>query len=116
MTRKLRADQTEVTMMVSQLCNPPQGENFRPLVGEIFPQEYPFAFDQIFNYHYFWLKYYVSQRTYFAIPKRPMYVNYEALTQAFSSQIIDYSEAEIYELQNESMSEQELEKLLSLQN
>lgn len=43
-----------------------------------------------------------------------MYVNYEALVAAFNTNLLDYSEAEIYELQNEGMNPEQLEKLLSL--
>lgn len=40
--RRLRSDQTEATYMVSNLVNPPQGDDYRPLPGSLFPQEYPF--------------------------------------------------------------------------
>lgn len=82
----------------------------------MFPETYPFDFNRIFDYNYFWLKYYISQRTFFALPKRPMYVNYEVLTNAFNCNVIDFSEAEIYELKNTEMSMEELEHVLTLTN
>jgi hypothetical protein len=61
----------EKNLMISYLANPPQGENeYRPMVGDIFPERYPFEFNRIFDYHYFWIKYYMSQRNLFAIPKK----------------------------------------------
>jgi len=50
--------------------NPPQFDEYRTLVGEVFPEKYPFDFSEIFNYNYFWLKYYTSQRNLFLIAKR----------------------------------------------
>ena len=44
------------------------------------------------------------------------YVNYEVLTQALATNLIDFSQAEIYELQNQTMTEQELEDFLSIHN
>lgn len=69
--------------------------------GSIFPHKYPFDFSEIFNLNYFWRKYYLTQRNFFAIAKRPHYVNYEVLCNAFNTSVIDYSEAEIYELKPE---------------
>jgi hypothetical protein len=70
LTRKLRSDQVEKSMMISNLVNPPQNGEFRELVGDLFPEEYPFEYARIFDYRYFWLKYYMSQRQVFAITKR----------------------------------------------
>ena len=68
------------------------------------------------SFTYFWLKYYISQRSFFAIPKRPIYVNYEVLCNAISTEIIDYSAAEIWQLQNDEMTLPEFEELLTLHN
>ena len=68
------------------------------------------------DYGYFFIKYYISQSQFFSIPKRPMYVNYEVLINALTQNVIDFSHADIHELQSDQMSEQELEKLLELQN
>jgi hypothetical protein len=81
--RKLRADEVEKTLMISHLTNPPQGEDYRELIGDTFPEKYPFNYARIYDYRYFWIKYYVSQRNLFAIPKKPIYVNYEILCNAF---------------------------------
>jgi len=47
---------------------------------------------------FFWLKYYMSQRNMFAIPKRPIYANLEILCNAFGQKIIDLSQATIYKI------------------
>lgn len=70
LTRKLRADRPEVTLMIQQLANPPQGDEYRELVGDLFPEEFPFEYSRIFDYRYFWIKYYMSQRNLLAIPKK----------------------------------------------
>ena len=101
--------------MVQNLVNPPQGDEYRPLPGSLFPQEYPFDQSEIFSYSYFWRKYYLTQRNFFAIAKRPHYVNYEALCNLFAARIIDYSEAEVYELKP-GMSQKQLEEFLLSQN
>lgn len=115
-TRKFRADATEATMMISSLVNPPQGGQYRPLPGSLFPEKYPFDYSEQNSFTYFWLKYYISQRSFFAIAKRPIYVNYEVLCNAISTEIIDYSQAEIWQLQNDEMTLPEFEELLTLQN
>ena len=89
---------------------------YKPLTGDLIPEEYPFNFGRIFDYNYFWIKYFISQRSFFAIPKRPIYVNYELLCNSVATNVIDFSEADIYELQNENMSEKELENFLSVHN
>lgn len=91
--------------MINNLINPPQGGNYRELPGDLFPEQYPFDFKSLFNTQYFWLKYYISQRAFFAIPKRPMYVNYEILCNAMATNVIDLSEAEIYQVKNSEMTE-----------
>ncbi len=68
--RKMRQDQVERTLMISQLMNPPQSDEFRELPGSLFPEKYPFDYAKQFDYRYFWLKYYISQRQFFAIPKK----------------------------------------------
>jgi len=85
-------------------------------MGDLFPEEYPFDYARIFDYHYFWIKYYMSQRNMFAIPKKPHYVNYEILCNAFNTKIIDLSKVEIYKLLNTQLSREELETFLEEQN
>lgn len=58
--RKMRSDKLEHTLMIAHLANPPQNEDYRALVGDTFPEVYPFDFSRIFDYRYFWLKYYIS--------------------------------------------------------
>ena len=82
--RKLKADSAEATYMIASMVNPPQGQDYRPLPGDLFPKTYPFDYGSIFTYNYFWLKYYISQRTYFALAKRPNYVNYEVMVNALN--------------------------------
>lgn len=84
--------------------------------GELVPETYPFNYARIFNYNYFWLKYFISQRSFFALAKRPTYVNYEVLCHALSTNVIDFSQAEIYEVSNDQMSSTQLEDFLSVQN
>ena len=60
LTRRLRADQTEATFLISSMINPPQGEMYKPLTGDLIPEEYPFDFSRIFDYNYFWIKYFIS--------------------------------------------------------
>lgn len=81
------------------------------------PEEYPFDTKKIFeSRNYFWLKYYLSQRTFFALAKQPTYANYEALLNALNTRVIDCSKADIWELKNTEMTKNELEKLLYAQN
>jgi len=77
--------------MVSNMMNPPQGEEYRPLPGDLVPEEFPFPYSDIFSYNYFWHKYYLTQRSFFAIAKRPQYVNYEVLCNSLATKVIDFS-------------------------
>lgn len=77
--------------MVGSMINPPQGENYRPLPGDIIPETYPFRYTRLQKYNYFWLKYYITQRTFFAFAKNPHYVNYEVLLNALNTNVIDFS-------------------------
>ena len=63
-----------------------------------------------------WLKFYVSQRMFISLPKRPIYVNYEILCHVFQGKMIDLSAAEIYQLNNTEIQEKELERFLADQN
>ena len=53
---------------------------------------------------------------FFTIPKRPDYVNYEVLCNVFSGKTIDLSEANIYAINNNEISESELRDFLQDQN
>lgn len=101
--------------MVQGMHNPPQ-HGFKPLSGDLFPDQYPFNYAAVHAYGYFWLKYYISQTSFFSIPKRANYVNYEVLINALNMNVIDFSHADIHELQSDQMSEQEMYSLLELHN
>ena len=38
LARKLRTDMPEARMLVSQMMNPPQGGQYKPLAGDLFPE------------------------------------------------------------------------------
>ena len=85
--------------------------------GSLFPTTYPFNYQEIYDeFSYYWLKYFISQTSFFSLPKRPIYVNYEVLINAMNMNVIDFSHADIQELKSDSMTEKELEKLLELHN
>ena len=85
--------------------NPPQQGMYKPLQGDLFPDTYPFQDPDYVSDPYFYTKYFVSQNNMFSIPKQMIYANYEVLTQALATNIIDFSQADIYELQNQEMTE-----------
>ena len=116
MARKLRNDNLEETMLIQALWNPPQGAEYTPLRGELFPEEYPFDYEIIAGFNYFWLKYYISQQMFFSIAKKPNYVNYEVLCNVFSTKTIDYSQAKIYRLMSSKLSQFQLEFILDTLN
>lgn len=86
------------------------------LFGDLFPEKYPFQYSRIFDYRYFWLKYYVSQRNIFTIPKKPIYVNYEVLCNALAAKLIDLSKADIYLVKSSEIGKKEFEEFLLAQN
>merc|ERR1719362_491010 len=94
-TRRIFGHQTEETHMVQGMHLPPQF-GYKPLSGSLFPTTYPFDYEEIFDqYSYYWLKYFISQTSFFSLPKRPMYVNYEVLINAMNMNVIDFSHADI---------------------
>ena len=96
---------------------PPQGADYVPVAGIPFPEVYPFNFEMAFRMPgYFFMKYYISQSLYFAIPKRPIYVNYEILCNAFATKFVNLSEANIYLIRSTEMRRSELESFLSASN
>ena len=102
--------------MVQGLHNPPQF-GYKPLSGTLFPSTYPFDYKSIHEpYSFFFLKYFISQNSFFALPKCPLYANYEVLVHALNQNVIDFSHADIHELANDQMTEDEIEKLLTLNN
>jgi hypothetical protein len=61
--RRFRNDKPEQSILISNLVDPPQGEDYQPLKGELFPTEYPITNlqDKItHNPSYFFLKYYIT--------------------------------------------------------
>lgn len=85
MNRRFRNDQAEKTLMIPGLIDPPQGGEFKPLEGDLFPSEYPLKDPLVERHHtaFFWRKYYVTQRLFFTFAKRAHYCNLEILTHAF---------------------------------
>ncbi|CDW84269.1 UNKNOWN [Stylonychia lemnae] len=115
--RRLRQDNLDVTLGVAQLANPPQGDEYRNLVGTLFPEEYPFNVNEQQDLNYFFLKYYMSQRNLLAIPKKPIYANFEILCNAFATKIIDLSQATIYKIKASQIdSKSSLEQFLKQNN
>ena len=45
--------------------------------------------------------YCISQNSFFAIPKRPLYVNYEVLINALNMNVIDFSHADIADIKSD---------------
>lgn len=58
-TRRIFGHQTEETHMVQGMHNPPL-QGYKPLSGCVFPDTYPFRYQSIHDYNYFWLKYFIS--------------------------------------------------------
>lgn len=56
----MRSDVVERTLMISSMANPPQGDQYRELLGDLFPETYPFDYSRIFESNYFWVKYFIS--------------------------------------------------------
>ena len=81
--------------MIPQLVDPPQGGYFKPLVGDLFPTNYPLTDEDKMGLSYFYRKYYITQRLFFSFAKKAMYCNYEVMVNALNQKIIDLSEAEI---------------------
>ena len=68
-------------MLIAQLVDPPQGPNYKPLAGDLFPKNYPPTDDDMRQMgSYFFRKYFISQRLYFSFVKRAQYCNYEVLS------------------------------------
>lgn len=116
MARKLRSDNLEQTELIQSLVNPPQENEYTPLKGQLFPEEYPFNFDIINDINYFWMKYYISQHMFFSIAKRPHYVNYEILCNIFATKSVDFSQAKIYKVHSTKFTRFEFEFILESLN
>jgi hypothetical protein len=59
--RRFRNDKPEQTIMIGELHDPPQGPEFKPLEGDLFPTYYPL--DNVYDERrgsYFWRKYYIT--------------------------------------------------------
>ena len=69
--RRMRNDIPERTLMISQLIDPPQGDDYMPLAGDLFPKYYPISkTDEIFDKGYYFRKYFITQRMFMTIPKK----------------------------------------------
>lgn len=67
----MRNDKPEQTLMIGQLIDPPQGPDYKPLAGDLFPTEYPLKEPENRKLgSYFWRKYYITQRLFFSFPKQ----------------------------------------------
>jgi len=62
--RRWRTDKPEQTLLVAHLVDPPQGEDFKPLQGDLFPSNYPLIKSTDDPYKetpgYFHRKYYIT--------------------------------------------------------
>jgi len=58
--------------MIAQLVDPPQGPDFKPLSGDLFPTEYPLSDPDHARKQgsYFWRKYFITQRLFFSFSKQ----------------------------------------------
>ena len=100
--------------MITQLVDPPQGDEYMPLPGDLFPKTYPLEdSNERTKGSFFWRKYYITQRLFFSFAKRPQYCNFEILTNAFKQNIIDLSQAEIVMLKTSESSPQQFESFIS---
>ena len=110
MFRRFRNDKPEQTMTIAQLVDPPQGEDYKPLAGELFPTKYPLENPkELLAWGYFFRKYYITQRLFLSFAKKPQYCNYEVLVNAFTQKVMNMSKAEIIRLNTSQMSQQEFE-------
>lgn len=117
MFRRFRNDKPEQTMTIAQLVDPPQGDEYKPLAGELFPTKYPLEnTKELFAFGYFFRKYYITQRLFLSFAKKPQYCNYEVLVNAFTQKVMDMSQAEIIRLNTSAMSQQDFEQFISNQD
>ena len=65
---------------------------------------------------YFFRKYYISQRLFFSFAKRADYCNYELMTNAFETSLIDLSKAQIVKLETSAISQNEFESFIKSQD
>lgn len=112
--RRLRQDKTEVTLPIASLVNPPQGENYQELSGILFPDSFPPDWTVLGKQWNFFKKYYISQRTFFSFAIFQFYANFEILTHAFDSQIINLEKADIWEIDNHKMTTKEFNDFMYL--
>lgn len=100
--------------------DPPQGGDFKPLSGDLFPTKYPLTNpDSIRNKglsSYFFKKYYITQRLFFSFAKQAQYCNFEVMVNALKQNIIDLSQAEIMLLKTSESSPKEFEEFIMKQH
>lgn len=82
----------------------------------MFPEKYPFDYADLKEGDQYWFKYYISQRTFFAFKKQATYQNFELLTNAFATKVINFEQAEIYQLKTNELDNPNLKTLLKTQN
>lgn len=115
--RRFRNDKPEQTMTIAQLADPPQGEGYKPLAGDLFPTKYPLEdAKRIRAWGYFFRKYYITQRLFLSFAKKAQYCNYEVLVNAFTQKVMDMSKAEIIRINTSDMGLKEFEQFVSNQD
>ena len=58
--------------MIASLADPPQGDMYKPMTGDLFPKNYPPTEEEMTQFgSYFFRKYYLTQRLYMSFAKRP---------------------------------------------
>lgn len=104
-------------MLIGSLQDPPQGPNFKPLSGDLFPKSYPPTQDEKRGMgSYFYRKYYISQRLFFSFAKKANYCNHEIMTNALQTNLIDLSKAQIVKLETSNYSQNDFEQFMKDQD
>jgi hypothetical protein len=61
------------------LRTPPQGEEYKPLRGVLFPSEYPSPSKPGTEPLWAWMKYFRNANNYFVLPKNTEFINMEVV-------------------------------------
>lgn len=117
--RRMRNDKPEQPILIQQLIDPPQGGHYKPLAGDLFPKTYPINPSErgsTGGLSYFYRKYYITQRLFFSLAKRPMYCNYEVMVNALNQKMIDLSQAEIVMVKTSIANKKDFESFIKQQD
>lgn len=85
----------------------------------MFPKTYPFDPKDPFStggMSYFYRKYYITQRLFFSLAKKPMYCNFEVMINALNQKMIDLSKAEIVMIKTSISNRNDFEKFIMQQD